>query len=295
MSSSGSPVWLYPKECNICSKFRVQHRNKKFEPYKIATYDTQRTIKAAANAKDKKLYSEIESLDLIAKEFKVHAHCYQNFTRGFSDGSSTSSSTKTAPAYDSGDFDAVKEIISNEVISLGKAVSMKNLHVVYGLSIEDTRYRSKLKQRIINLFGDKLLFLNPSVGNGEVVVSAECLDGGSFCEQDVIKKAANIIRDRILKKFKDVAELNWPPTTEELSSNARQPPDLVYTFLNHLMKLDGNHASLSYNPARLVESYAHDLVHGVTRGKVMQKKHFLLGLGLHNLTGLFCYFMLKLS
>jgi hypothetical protein len=39
------------------------------------------------------------------------------------------------------------------------------------------------------------------------------------------------------------------------------------------------------NAQRLVESYAADLVHGVTRGKVMTAKHFLIGLGLHSITG----------
>jgi hypothetical protein len=39
------------------------------------------------------------------------------------------------------------------------------------------------------------------------------------------------------------------------------------------------------NAQRLEESYAADLVHGVTRGKVMTAKHFLIGLGLHSITG----------
>ena len=36
---------------------------------------------------------------------------------------------------------------------------------------------------------------------------------------------------------------------------------------------------------RLIQSYPSDLIHGVTRGKTITAKHFLLGLGLHNLTG----------
>ena len=37
---------------------------------------------------------------------------------------------------------------------------------------------------------------------------------------------------------------------------------------------------------RLVHSYGSDLIHGVIRGKVVTLKHFLIGLGLHNITGL---------
>ena len=37
--------------------------------------------------------------------------------------------------------------------------------------------------------------------------------------------------------------------------------------------------------SRLIQSYSSDLVYGVTRGKVITAKHFLLGLGFHNITG----------
>ena len=39
------------------------------------------------------------------------------------------------------------------------------------------------------------------------------------------------------------------------------------------------------NVSRLVDSYSQDLVHGVTKGKTIMEKHFLIGLGVHNLTG----------
>ena len=52
LSPMSSPTaWVYPKECNLCSKLRVQYKSKKFEPYKIANYDAERTLKAAAKAK----------------------------------------------------------------------------------------------------------------------------------------------------------------------------------------------------------------------------------------------------
>ena len=45
-----------------------------------------------------------------------------------------------------------------------------------------------------------------------------------------------------------------------------------------------DHAS-SVNVNRLVDSYSAGLIHGVSRGDFITQKHFLLGLGLHNLTG----------
>lgn len=285
-SSPATPASLYPKECNICLKFRVQHKNKKYEPYKIATYDAQRTIKAAAKDKNEKLYAEIESLDLIAKEFKVHQHCYQNFTRGFNAASTSSSSSTLATSkddsYERGDFEAVKQLISNEVLTLGKAVSMKTIHNVYGLCVDDTRYRSKLKQRIINHFEEKLLFLNAPQRKGEIVLSGSCLDGRSFHEDDIVKEAARLIRADILRNVNEIKETNWPPTHEELSSITRQPPESILTFLNILFKNDSRN---SPNIDRQIQSYAYDLVHGVTRGNVIQKKHYLLALGFHHFTG----------
>jgi len=278
---------LYPKECNICSKFRVQYKTKKYEPYKITTIDAQRTIKAAARVKDEKLYAEIQHLDLIAKEFKVHMHCYQNFTRGYSEGSaiSTSSSTSSSTSYDRGDFETVKEYIQNEVLLHGKAVAMKYLHQLYGLSVDDSRYRNKLKERIKTLFGDELLFLIPSIGKGEIVVAMNCLDGKSVSDDDVIVNAAKMIRNEISRKFKDKNKQSWPPKTSELISESMKPPEYVYLFLRELLKLNDKRGDLSVTNNRLVESFANDFVYGVTGGKILQQKHFLLGVGLHNLTG----------
>ena len=49
---------------------------------------------------------------------------------------------------------------------------------------------------------------------------------------------------------------------------------------------DKEHSALrSSNIQRLIDSFAADMIHGVTRGKTITAKHFLLPLGLHNLTG----------
>ena len=37
--------------------------------------------------------------------------------------------------------------------------------------------------------------------------------------------------------------------------------------------------------SRLADSFSQDLVHGITKEKVIMEKHFLTGLGVHNLTG----------
>ncbi len=55
------------------------------------------------------------------------------------------------------------------------------------------------------------------------------------------------------------------------------------SFLMCLLKSEDH--SQGSTVQRLIESYAADLIQGVTRGKVLTAKHFLIGLGLHNITG----------
>ena len=82
-SSSGSTANIYPDICQICKKTRVQFKGKKVSPIVITTFDAQHTIKEAAKAKDPILYEEIKYEYLITREFKIHAHCRCNLTRGF--------------------------------------------------------------------------------------------------------------------------------------------------------------------------------------------------------------------
>ena len=128
----------------------MQYRNKKTEPYTIITFDGANLIKAVAEVKNENLYVEIKDFDLTAKEFKVHKHCYQQFTHGCKKGvrNEEQPSTWNDPKYDSGNFEAVKIFVCNHVLKLGKAASIKKLPDVYELGAGDSRYRSKLKARL---------------------------------------------------------------------------------------------------------------------------------------------------
>ena len=52
--------------------------------------EAEDTIKAVAKAKNPNLYFEIKDVDLFAKEFKTHVHCYREFTRAFNKSSRAS-------------------------------------------------------------------------------------------------------------------------------------------------------------------------------------------------------------
>ena len=251
------------------------------------TFDAEITLKAAPKVKDKQLYSEIANIDLIAKEFKVYTHCYKRFTKGFTASSSAmensaENTNRNKSTYDAGDFDKVTEYINYEVLSAGKAVSIKSLHKLYGLNVDDTRYRSKLKQRLLKHFGDQIVFLTPTQQERacEIVVPKACLGNHVYhSKESVILDATKILCDEIIERFQDSTETICPPSTEELFHEKRNPPDIVYSFLNALIN---PRSPLMFT---VVNSCAQDLVYAATRGKIIQEKHFLVASGLRNLTG----------
>ena len=81
---------------------------------------------------------------------------------------------------------------------------MMHLAFIY---TEDTSYRSKLKVRIQAAYPDKLFFLAIDANTPEVVINA-----------DAIEYAKNI------------PDLKWPPTVEDLPSDARKRPKSYRIF-----------------------------------------------------------------
>ena len=77
--------------------------------------------------------------------------------------------------------------------------------------------------------------------------------------------------------------MTWPISLEKVSSDSRQPPESVLEFLSCLLQNKDHPNREVVN--HLIQSYAADLVHGVSCGRFITSKHFLLGLGLHNITG----------
>ena len=117
----------------------------------------------------------------------------------------------------------------------------------------------------------------------EVVINTSAIDCHiTFNDHGhIIQQAVKYLREDILEYVSARPELTWPISFEEVSSDARPPPESVLEFLSCLLKNKDHPNRESVN--RLIQSYAADLVHGVTRGRFITSKHFLLGL--HNITG----------
>ena len=132
-SASSEIAWIYPKECNICKKFKIQHKGISLFPKKIATQAAVGTIKSAAERNHPDMYYEIKDLDLIAKEFKYHqTPCYKTFTKDSTIPGAGKESHKNEVDEIKGDFEAVKCCITEQVIMQRKVVSMLALHEMYG-------------------------------------------------------------------------------------------------------------------------------------------------------------------
>ena len=62
------------------------------------------------------------------------------------------------------------------------------------------------------------------------------------------------------------------------------PPSSLTSLFTHLLKSKNNNATNTTK--RLIDSHTAGIIHGMSRGTVTTLKHSLLGVGLHNLTGL---------
>ena len=137
-------------------------------------------------------------------------------------------------------------------------------------------------------FGDQISFLKAQNNLPEVVIATECLTSTTsyfFDSTHVVNKAARILREEMSAKFKEFPQPKWPPTHEELRSERFEPPAKLLSFIETLLTATTGRASRSKKTTRLARSISQDIVFIYCQGKVLQPKHLLLGLGLHNLTG----------
>ena len=151
------------------------------------------------------------------------------------------------------------------------------------LVIPDTR--SRLKQRILDLYPDDLLFLIIDGKTPQIVVSRERITTTSTTntKEYLLKAAAKALHSEILEYEKSLPDLSWPPQIDVLKERNESIPSMGTNFLDILLKAPGH--SNSVFTQRLIDSFSQDLVHGVSRGRVITLKHFALGVGMHNITG----------
>ena len=118
----------------------------------------------------------------------------------------------------------------------------------------------------------------------EIVISTEYFTADTVLHSDeqAIKNAAKVLRKNIFEKFNSFTMEDWPPDPEKLNSTELEPPESVVLFVKSLLQPSGDRTP---NINRIANSLAQDIVYNVLQRKVPLKKQFLLGLGLHSLSG----------
>lgn len=298
-SPLGSPVsrnkFLFGPECQICKKIELRSKESQTKgnrslPVTVTTTDAALKIKESAETKSeyRDMYYEIAAIDLIASEFKLHKECRKALTRPLK-------LSCAPPGNPIGDINKLISFIDTHVIDLDHPLGMGaalrlylNNENEYDVNPETLKKRRKrLKEKLLSHYGDKIFILQSSNNIPDVIISASSLydkvKANSEDYNNIIKTAAKYIRDDIEKYCDGLPPTNWPPTVEELMRDERLPPTSVTLFLTNLLKHKAHVPST--NKVRMIESYAADFVHGVSNGKVITLKHYLLGLGLHSITG----------
>ena len=118
----------------------------------------------------------------------------------------------------------------------------------------------------------------------QVIVSKEGIwERTILQDKDIlIKKTASRLREDITDYMNSLKDMPWPPTIEFLTSNDQKMPQSLKLFMDKLLTLPGHDCEIV---ERLALSYTRDLIHGVIRDKLITLKHFLVGMGLHSITG----------
>ena len=205
----------------------------------IVTRNAEETIKRAALHTKQDLFINVQDADLIAREFKYHRFCYVNFTDGFWDVTCLQDISQNTTLEEEVEvvtnFEIVKDFISKNILEMHQAVSMQTLVNLYGGG-NDHRYRGKLKEWIKLGFPGLLIFIQPAANIPEVVISKDTTLIDPLLDKNVyIARAAEYLRHDILEFSKNLEEVSWPPTAEELLSTERNPPSSVMKFLQQLL------------------------------------------------------------
>ena len=124
----------------------------------LQTRSACNTLQRAATLRnDEDMLLTILGEDLIAKEFKMHPDCYRDYTVVCSKQTAKVDASIEENNEDemsrTTDFEAEKDFIERHVIKGRQSVSIKVLTELYGFDNEDSRLRSKVKQKIEKEFG----------------------------------------------------------------------------------------------------------------------------------------------
>lgn len=319
-------------KCAICQKDKVQSSNSKGartrEPLtlNISEFGSATLIKAAQIRNDSRMLLHTDGRDTIAMEIKYHRSCYKNYVHPKQLAKLEEQNCQEEDGRTEGynkAFGKIKEFVEKEVLTAAKAIPMSVIIDKYTsfLTEEDigvmTYRSSKLKNRLLRCFGERLSFHRPlnrnqseivygsHVKTGEVVetvfMSATSVDGEQMADNDSEGDSSNAQEDesrqvyhtakmiqRLVANMKPT--MPWPPSSEDLECESAIVPDLFYNMMAWILSSQSEYSvtrvsNLSPEVHRLVLSLSQDLIHSVSRGRIKTPKHVVLPMTVKSLTG----------
>ena len=269
---------LFPDHCYFCKQKGKTVKGKVQVSHKLTLKPTELTIKVAAKERqDEEILRDTRDADPLVKEFQVHDKCRIEYTK-------KRMSVDNEP---SGNLELVKEFTKSNIIEGGnQAVSRAVVDEMCGDGhLGNTRYRSKLKQKILDIYPEQLYFLTVDGKTPQVIVSKEGINFNNLMhtKECLLHNAAKALRQDILDYESSLPDLPWPPQVETLKERMESMPKSLTDLLSTLLINPGHIRTSSTNC--LIESFSQDLINGVTRGRVTMLDHFIPGVGLQNITG----------
>ena len=137
------------------------------------------------------------------------------------------------------------------MLFLNQPVSMAHIHLLYkDKHTGDTRYRNRLKARIIEEFPDQLYFLTVDGKTPQVVVSQKGIAETTILQDKeiLIKQTTSLLRNDIKDYMKSLEDTSWPPTIESLTYNDRKIPTSVKLFMDKLLTSPGHDSDMAECP-----------------------------------------------
>jgi hypothetical protein len=296
--SHSSQSALFPSDkCIFCNKESLKYKGEKQKLTKCVTKTAEEVIKRCAEKRgDYDILSKVRDVDLVAREAMYHPMCRRIYTRP--DGRNTSKTTDQVNIEHHGKaFEFLCEYIELNIIQNYIVESMTMLKERYLSFMQcnfpdsyNNEYKTcKLKSKIERRFGCRIKFwktpkgellYSAGVATGQAIESAFAL---ALSPERQVEESGMIIRRQIFDCHKNARGLPWPPPPSSLHIENKDLPNLLITFLSHV--LSENPSSLSSRAKRFIKSCSQDICASVTNGKWMLPKHLTLAMTVRHLTG----------
>ena len=284
----------FPKYCMICKSVEKRirkrdHETKEFPSKFTLPNSVELFRKAAEGRQDKDMLDAIDGVDLMVKDFMKHESCWRNYTNNIDNLTQNKCDNEDS-------YHLVRKAIKETVIENKVCISMDTLLELKGIAKKDYRSRATLKKWVERNYGKDIVFLSSEENKAQMLMSKQCLEDVSrgekvlfntvpLSEETSLRHAANILRRMVLQHTETAESLPWPPTVESLEKRLSSSPTLLLEFFKNILEPEDSHHLTSESATRLAESFAQDLMFGITKGTFLTLKHTALGLGLHNMVG----------